>query len=61
MIHKLIINCPNCKSNIIVSVDDDFSIVDIAYDDICKNKSNIKGDDIEFGIMKEGENIDNAS
>jgi len=61
MIHKLIINCPNCKSNIIVSVDDNFSIVDIAYDNICKNKSKIKGKDIEFGIVKEGENIDNAS
>ena len=56
MIHKLIINCLNCKSNIIVSVDDDFSIVNITYDNICKNKSR-RLKSIRLATMKEGENI----
>lgn len=56
MIHKLIINCPNCKSNIIVLVDDDFSIVDIDYNNICKNKSN-RFKSIRLATTKEGENI----
>ena len=56
MIHKLIINCPNCKSNIIVSVDDNFSIFNITYDNICKNKSR-RLKSIRLATMKEGENI----
>lgn len=48
MIHKLIINCPNCKSNIEIVLDDNFNIVNINYKSV--QKSNYKYKNIEFGV-----------
>ncbi len=61
MVHKINVKCDKCKVDIVVYVDDNFNIINVEYPNITKNKCSLRCKDIEFGLLKEGENRHNAS
>jgi hypothetical protein len=50
-LEKININCPYCNQNIQIILDESFNVISVKHN--CKNKIG----DIEFGTLKEGENI----
>jgi endogenous inhibitor of DNA gyrase (YacG/DUF329 family) len=57
MIHKINVKCNKCQTNIIISIDDNFNIIKIEHDNITKNKCSCRCKNIEFGLLKEGEDM----
>jgi hypothetical protein len=47
---KINVQCPDCKSNIEIILDDNFNIINVKS--FCNNKLNTNKKHIEFGVLK---------